>query len=438
MKRDIFTKLEAWKSSPRRKPLILRGARQVGKTYALQNFAETSYEQAIYLNFDEDTKLCTLFERDLKPERIINDLGIYLGKSIQAENTLLIFDEIQECPKALNSLKYFCEQKNEYHIAAAGSLLGVKLSSEESFPVGKVNFLDLGPFSFFEFLDVLGHSRLRQLIENKNSPDAIGQPFHDELVSLLTKYFYIGGMPEAVASYRDNQDLKEVREIQKEILDAYVVDFTKHAPKFDLPKIMAIWNLIPSQLAKENKKFIFTALGKSVRAREYESAIQWLSDAGLIIKSFHIATPKLPMEGYADQNIFKVFLLDIGLLSAMSDMPAKAILEGDKLFTEFKGALTENYVAQTLRAKHINKIYYWTSSGTAEIDFVIPHENHIYPLEVKAGISNRKKSLVVYGDKYNSTILSRTTLMDFALDGEILNYPLYAISLFPTMTSQKK
>lgn len=240
-------------------------------------------------------------------------------------------------------------------------------------------------------------------------------------------------MPEVVANYRDNSDLDIVREIQQEILDAYVLDFTKHAPKFDLPKILSIWGLIPSQLSKENKKFIFSAINKSARAREYEGAIQWLCGAGLTLKSYHISTPKLPIEGYADKNIFKIFLIDVGLLSAMSAIPSQIILDGNKLFTEFKGALTENYVAQALHTEYNSGLYYWTSQSRAEVDFVVPYENNIYPLEVKAGISKHTKSLLVYGDKYNSTVLSRTTLMDFAYDGRIQNYPLYAISLFPKL-----
>jgi predicted AAA+ superfamily ATPase len=436
MERDIYHKLFEWKKSDLRKPLILRGARQVGKTYALIAFAEREYTDSVYLNFDELPRLADFFSEDLDPDRILKDLTTYFKKPIYPESTLIIFDEIQECPNALNSLKYFCEKKNEYHIAAAGSLLGVKLS--QGFPVGKVDFLDMTPLTFFEFLNAIGESSLLQLLRELTTPAPISNPFHEKMIKLLRYYFIIGGMPEAIATYLKKDSFLEVRKVQRSILDAYSLDFSKHAPKNELMKIMAIWSLLPSQLAKENKKFIFSAIKKSARGRDYENSIQWLVDAGLIIKSCHISAPKLPLESYADRNTFKIYSLDVGLLGAMSKLEPELVLEKNTLFVEFKGALTENFVAQELQQQHFNSIYYWTSSGEAEVDFVISSHQKIFPLEVKSGESKQKKSLLVYGNKYldnehSPSLLSRATLRNFALDGIIVNYPLYAIALFPEL-----
>lgn len=435
MKRDIYQHLIAWKSSDRRKPLILKGARQVGKTYILQAFAAVEYENSVYLDFDEKPQLKGIFEEDLDPERILKELSIYFKQTILPGKTLIIFDEIQECSHALNSLKYFYDKKNEYHVVAAGSLLGVKLS--KGFPVGKVNFLRLLPLSFFEFLNATGESELTQLLSDLQIPIKISIPFHERLIKFMKYYFFIGGMPEAVSTYiKDTGNLEAVRDVHREILNSYVLDFSKHAPKSELMRIMAVWNLLPSQLAKENKKFIFSALSKSARAVHYEAAIQWLVDAGLIIKSYNVSTPKLPLEGYASQNIFKVFALDVGLLGAMSDLPPEIVLSGNQLFEEFKGAYTENYVAQALQSRDFSHLYYWTSQGTAEVDFIVSKDQFIFPLEVKAGFSKQKKSLLEYGKRYHNaehhtTKLSRATLRNFKHDGNIVNYPLYAVSLFP-------
>jgi len=435
MERQIYKKLVKWKQSSRRKPLILRGARQVGKTYILQYFAKNEYENIIYLNFDEERHLSSLFEEDLNPERIIKELSIHFKKSILPEKTILVFDEIQECPNALNSLKYFCEKLNDYHIVTAGSLLGVKLN--KGFPVGKVNFLDLQPLSFSEYLDAVGEGGLKQYLESKQDTEEINQFFHDKLTKLLKYYFVVGGMPEAVSTFIKTDDLNEVSVNHKEILDTYALDFAKHAPKEDMMKIMSIWNSLPAQLAKENKKFIYSAIRSSARARDYETSIQWLTDAGLIIKSYNISTPKLPLDAYADKRTFKLFCLDTGLLGAMSKLDPRVVLSGNQLFEEYKGALTENYVAQELNSNYRNDIYYWTSEGTAEVDFIISDYQKVYPLEVKAGTSKRKKSLLVYGEKYHKNnsnhILSRTTLRNFAHDGNIINYPLYAVWLFPNL-----
>lgn len=437
MEREFYKKLLNWKRSDLRKPLVLRGARQVGKTYILNEFAKREYDDFVYLNFDEEPGLASLFEENLDPARIIKDLNIYFKKTIQPGSTLIILDEIQESSQALNSLKYFCEKKNEYHIAAAGSLLGVKLT--KGFPVGKVNFLDLAPLSFFEFLHAIGEDDLKRMLEEMKSPKSISEIFHNKLVSFLKAYFVVGGMPEAVAVYLKTDDLEKVRSVQKEILDAYVLDFAKHAPKDEVIKIMSVWDSIPYQLAKENKKFIFSAISKSARAKSFETSLQWLKNAGLIVRANHISTPKQPLEAYADKGAFKVFLLDVGLLGAMSKLDPRIILNGDQLFQEFKGAFTENFVAVELHDQHFDGLYYWTSEGIAEVDFVISKHQKIFPLEVKAGFSKKKKSLLVYAEKFakeNEPIaLSRGSLRNFTLDGNIANYPLYAICLFPNLSS---
>lgn len=429
MKRNIYTQLEEWKQSARRKPLVINGARQVGKTYALKHFGQRSYEKVAYLNFEKDEKLGQYFEGTLDPKELIKIIGIHTEIDIEPHNTLIIFDEIQECPKALNSLKYFCEEANEYHVVAAGSLLGVKTTGEKGFPVGKVNFLHMYPLTFFEFLSALGHEKTRLFLEEYTVYEPLPNPMHDKLLQLLKLYFFIGGMPEAVAEYVKTEKLSTVREIQLEILNAYERDFSKHAPPHEIMKIMTVWKQVHRQLAKENKKFIFAAIRKSARGRDYEEAIQWLSDAGLIYKSY-LGSPKFPLSAYADNSIFKIFLADVGLLGAQSNLSPQIIIEGDLLFTEFKGALTENYVAQELIATN-KKTYYWESEGQAEIDFLLEDDHEIYPLEVKSGASQKKKSLQVYNQKYAPSKLIRTTTMNLKHDGDIYNCPLYLISRFP-------
>ncbi|MBS0621398.1 MAG: ATP-binding protein [Verrucomicrobia bacterium] len=428
MKRDIYQLLEAWKHSERRKPLILNGARQVGKTYALKHFGQTSYENMAYLNFERNEKLCQYFEGTLDPKELVKILSIHTGIDIKTKNTLLIFDEVQECPKALNSLKYFCEEANDYMVVAAGSLLGVKTAQEKGFPVGKVNFLNLYPLTFFEFLSALGQEKLRLFLEEYHTYEPIPNPLHEKLIQLLKFYFFVGGMPEAVAQYAKTDSLQNVREIQLEILNAYEKDFAKHAPANQIMKITTVWKQVHRQLAKENKKFIFSMIRQSARGRDYEEAIQWLSDAGLIHKSHLVKSPKFPLSAYADNNIFKIFLADVGLLGAQSALSPQTILEENLMFIEFKEALTENYVAQELLATQHKELYYWTSEGEAELDFLIEGEHEIYPLEVKAGTSQKKKSLLVYQKKYAPSKLLRATLMNLKHDGDIYNYPLYMIS----------
>ncbi len=438
MKRDIYKKLEEWKQSSRRKPLIMNGARQVGKTYSLKHFGKSSYEKVAYLNFEKDEKLSEYFQNSIEPKQILKILTIHTEIDIEPHNTLLIFDEVQECPKALNSLKYFCEEANEYHIAAAGSLLGVKTVHEEGFPVGKVNFLHLYPLSFFEFLSAMNHEKIRVYLEEYSSFEPIPNPLHEKLIQLLKLYLFIGGMPEAVFEYAKNEKLNAVREIQIEILNAYERDFAKHAPAYEIMKITTVWNQVHRQLAKENKKFIFAAIRKSARGRDYEEAIQWLEDAGLIHKSHLVEIPRFPLSAYADINTFKIFLIDVGLLGAQSNLSFQTIIEGNLLFTEFKGSLTENFIAQELIATQNRELYYWTSEATAEIDFLVEGDHDIYPLEVKAGNSQKKKSLLVYGSKYSPSKLIRASLMNLKHDGNIYNFPLYLISRFLFFKDFKK
>lgn len=426
MKRQIIQQLRNWKAGSERKPLILMGARQVGKTYALKTFAAGSYQNFVYINFEDDPKFKSLFEKSLQPENILNLLTIETGIEIIPGETLIIFDEVQECPNALNSLKYFNEQANEYHICAAGSLLGVKLSHTKGFPVGKVNFLELYPLSFLEFLEAIGESKLRKFIAELEGLEPLPTILHEKLLEYFKVYVFVGGMPDAIVSYINSKDFSSVREIQQSILKAYALDFAKHAPPNEIMKISQVWDSIPNQLAKENKKFIYSTIRKGARAKEFEKAIQWLKEAGLIHKVYNISTPKLPLDAYATFDFFKIYLVDVGLLGAMSNLPANAIIHGDQLFQEFRGAITENYIAQEL-ARHHYSLYYWTSEGSAELDFVIQHESAIYPLEIKAGESSRKKSLRIYADKYKPELLLISSSRNLKKDGNILNCPLYLI-----------
>jgi len=431
MKRDIYKRLEEWKRSPRRKPLILNGARQVGKTYSLKHFGRTSYKKVAYLNFEKDEKLSQYFESTLDPKQLLKILSIHTEVDIEPQHTLLVLDEIQECPKAINSLKYFCEEANEYHVVAAGSLLGVKTANEKGFPVGKVNFLHLYPLTFFEWLSALGQEKTRLFLEEYSTYEPLPGPLHEKLIDLLKMYFFVGGMPEAVAEYAKNENVNTVREIQMEILNAYERDFAKHAPPSEIMKVTTVWKQVHRQLAKENKKFVFALIRKSARGRDYEDAIQWLADAGLIHKGYLVESPKFPLSAYMDNSTFKVFLADVGLLGAQSNLSPQTIIDGDLLFTEFKGALTENYVAQELIATKHRAPYYWTSAGVAEVDFLIEEDHEIYPLEVKSGSSQKKKSLLAYKQKYMPSKLVRASIMNLKHDGDIYNCPLYMISQFP-------
>jgi len=416
----------AWKGEIKRKPLLLMGARQVGKTFVLKKFGAEEYVNTIYLNFEDNPRLCKLFDASLTPKIILKALTIEMNAEIIAGRTLLIFDEVQECPNALNSLKYFCEEAPEQHIVAAGSLLGVKLAHIKGFPVGKVQFLTLYPLSFLEFLEALNEVRLKDFIEDLKSIEPLPPNLHEKILTHFKEYLFVGGMPEAVAEYITSQNLSKVREIQTAILNAYSLDFAKHAPKEHIMKINQVWNSIPTQLAKENKKFIYSAIRTGGRAKEFEVALQWLIEAGLIYKVQLISTPKIPLSAYADMNAFKIYLLDVGLLGAMAHLSAKTLLHDNELFQEFRGAIAENYVAQELvHSQYL--LFYWTSEGKAEVDFILEQDEFIYPLEVKSGNSSKKKSLKVYDDIYNPPMLIRCSPMNLKKDGNVLNCPLYLI-----------
>jgi predicted AAA+ superfamily ATPase len=429
MKRDIYPELLQWKSSSRRKPLLLQGARQTGKTFILKEFGRNEYRNTIYCNFEENTGLDRLFQDDLKPDRILADLAIYMNMEIRPESDLVLFDEIQISNRALNSLKYFAEQRAEVHVVAAGSLLGVKLSGPGSFPVGKVNFLHLYPMTFLEFLVAMKESRYRKLLENADPFVPLTEAFHAHLIDLLRHYYFVGGMPEAVKHFTAKANGREIREIQQEIIKSYVLDFAKHAPVPDIPKLTRIWDSIPKYLARENKKFVFSALKKGARGREYESALTWLENAGLILRANAVSTAKHPLKHYTETISFKVYALDVGLLGAIAGSPVELMVQGKRLFNEYEGAFVENYVAQQLISHFQHPLYYWRSrGGKAELDFLCEFADRICPLEVKADINPKSKSLKSYELQFKPSRLMRTNLLNFKKDGKICNLPLYAVS----------
>ncbi len=431
MKRYCYEKLEKWKSSSQRKPLVLMGARQVGKTFLLKEFGRNAFESMLYINFEENLDLHAFFETNISPNKIIQALETYFNRVIHSETTLIIFDEIQLCPRALTSLKYFCEEASHYYIAAAGSLLGIKMGNQSGFPVGKVDLVPLNPLGFLEFLSALGNHRLVEFVNSIHTIGKIPEPIHKQLLEFFRLYIYIGGMPEAVAHYQKTNSLPGIREIQKAINKNYELDFARHAPANLIQKITLLWNAIPNQLAKENKKFVFSLLREGARAREYETAIQWLIDAGLIYRCINLTTPGLPLPAYEDRTAFKMYAFDVGLLGALSDLSSKVLLKDNDLFTEFKGALTENVVTQMLIYSGFDKLFYWTSGNTAEVDFLLPVEDQLIPLEVKAGQSTKGKSLRIYIEKYNPKQAARTSTRNLSNDGILVNYPLYLLERFP-------
>lgn len=431
MYRIAIEKLYQWKESKRRKPLIIEGARQVGKTWLMKEFGEKAYQDTIYINFDSNSRMSELFSEDLNVDRLIMGIELYAGKKIDPDHTLLIFDEVQEVPKALSSLKYFYENAPQYHIVCAGSLLGIALHGGTSFPVGKVDFLNLYPLSFKEFLMATTGERFAELLENQDYQ--MVNAFKQTFIDALKQYYFVGGMPEAVESFVEEKDFNEVREIQKRILSAYEQDFSKHAPIEIVPKIRMVWNSIPSQLAKENKKFIYGLVREGGRAKEYETAIMWLCDCGLIHKVSRVNAAGLPVKAYEDLKAFKMFLVDVGLLGCMTGLRQRTLLDGNELFTKFKGALTEQYVCQQLKTIQDLDIYYYTNDrGSCEVDFVVDTGEEIVPLEVKAEVNLKAKSLKNYHEKYNPPISIRTSMADYKKEDWIVNLPLYAIEELKT------
>lgn len=426
MYRIAIEKLYKWKNSKHRKPLIIEGARQVGKTWLMKEFGEQAYADTVYINFDSNSRMADLFSADLDTDRLIMGLELYAGRKINPENTLLIFDEVQEVPRALASLKYFYENAPQYHIVCAGSLLGIALHQGTSFPVGKVDFLKLYPLSFSEFLMATGNERFAELLKNQDYEMITS--FKQTYIDALKHYYFVGGMPEAVQSFAESKDFNEVRAIQKRILAAYEQDFSKHAPNEIVPKIRMLWNSIPSQLARENKKFIYGLVREGGRAREYETAIMWLSDCGLVHKVSRVNAAGIPLKAYEDLKAFKLFIVDVGLLGCMTGLRQRTLLDGDDLFVEFKGALTEQYVCQQLKTVEDLGIYYYTNDrGSCEIDFVVDTGEQIVPIEVKAETNLRAKSLKTYRDRFEPELSVRTSMADYKKEDWLLNLPLYAI-----------
>ena len=426
MYRAALEKLFQWKESKNRKPLIIEGARQVGKTWLMKEFGKKAYKETIYINFDSNTIMSELFATDLNTERLIMGIELYSGKKIDPANTLLIFDEVQEVPRALSSLKYFCENAPEYHIVCAGSLLGIALHGGTSFPVGKVNFLKLYPLSFKEFLMAVTGEQFARLLESQDY--AMISSFKQTYVDALKQYYFVGGMPEVVQSFAQQKDFGEVRKIQQRILEAYEHDFSKHAPIEIVPKIRMLWNSIPSQLAKENKKFIYGLVREGARAKDYETAIMWLCDCGLVYKVSRVNTAALPLKAYEDLKAFKLFLVDVGLLGCMTGISQRTLLEGNQLFVEFKGALTEQYVCQQLKTLEDIGVYYYTNErSSCEVDFVLDTGEQVVPIEVKAETNLKAKSLKVYREKFAPTLSIRSSMADYKQEEGLVNLPLYAI-----------
>ncbi|MCI8646713.1 MAG: ATP-binding protein [Firmicutes bacterium] len=426
MYRMTMEQLKIWKAKEHRKPLIIRGARQVGKTWLMKEFGAKEYDETVYINFDNNEKMRKLFEESLETERLITGLELYAGHKIDPAHTLLIFDEVQEVPKALTSLKYFNENAPQYQILCAGSLLGVALHQGTSFPVGKVDFLDLYPLSFFEFLMAMGKEAYVELLQKGDFDMAAN--FRLDYVDLLKHYYYVGGMPEVVQAFSDNRDFNEAREIQQRILAAYEQDFSKHAPNETVPRIRMLWNSIPAQLAKENRKFIYGLIKEGARAREYELAMLWLTDCGLVHKIHRVSAPALPLKAYEDLKAFKLFLADVGLLSCMAGLRQDTLLDGNQLFREFKGALTEQYVLQQLKTIKGLNLYYWTAErGTAEVDFLMDNGSDIIPVEVKDEVNLQAKSLKVFRDKFQPKLSTRISMADYKREDWLLNLPLWAV-----------
>ncbi|MDD4029596.1 MAG: ATP-binding protein [Caldisericia bacterium] len=435
MFREAINQLIAWKRSAYKKPLIIHGARQVGKTWLMKEFGQKYYQHCAYINFDNNSRMNDLFSGSLDTNHLIKGLQIETGQIIRADNTLLIFDEVQEVPRALTSLKYFNENAPQYDILCAGSLLGITLHSGTSFPVGKVDFMDLPPLTFLEFLRAVKKEQFAQLLETQDF--SMIKSFKEPLIQLLKEYLYVGGMPEVVDRYAKNVDPNEVRLIQNNILEAYEQDFSKHAPADIVPRLRLLWRSIPKQLARENRKFVYGLIRQGARAREYELALMWLQDAGLIRRVNRIEKPGIPLSAYQDFSAFKVYFVDTGLLGAMSQLDPKVLLEENQFFTEFKGALTEQYVLQELQAIKNLHSYYWTAQNAmAEVDFVFQWNSHILPLEVKASENLQSKSLKSYVQKYSCKKALRTSLSSYRDEGWLINIPLYAISQLPKIIGE--
>ena len=424
MYRYAINDLIAWKKSPNHMPLIIKGARQVGKTWLMQEFGKTQYEKVAYISFDSNPRLDSLFQKDLNVKRLLDGLNIEVGFNITPKDTLIIFDEIQENPLALTSLKYFCENAPEYDIVAAGSLLGVAHHKGTGFPVGKVEYLNLRPLSFKEFLLAMNENQILEIID-KNDFE-MQKVFKERIIDLLRRYCYVGGMPKAVLSFSEKQDYNLVRKIQKNILDDYEGDFSKHIPPEQVERTRLLWNAIPSQIVKENKKCVYGKIKQGARAKDFEIALNWLIDSGLVHKVSRVTEPNMPLKAYEDVSAYKLFLLDVGLLGAMNDLDARSLLENDKLFNDYNGAITEQYVLQEFKTLGDLPVFYW-ASNRAELDFLIQYKNNIIPVEAKATVNLQAKSLKSFRQKFAPEISIRTSLADYEENNGLFNIPLYDI-----------
>ncbi len=429
MERFAIASLLKWKKSKTRKPLIIQGARQVGKTWLMKEFGRREYEQVVYINFESSDSLKSIFKEDFEISRLITAFQIETGIKIRPDNTLIILDEIQEAERGITSLKYFCENAPQYHIIAAGSLHGITMHRKTSFPVGKVDFMTLNPMSFNEFLLALGQEQLYELLKSNDWPMITN--FKSKLIGHLRHYYFIGGMPEVVSSFISENDFDRVRTIQKNILSAYDHDFSKHAPAEIVPRIKMLWQSIPSQLSKENKKFIYGVVKQGGRAKEFELALAWMTDCGLVYKIQRISKAAVPLIAYQDTSAFKLFILDVGLLSAMGGLTKQTILMGNSIFSEFKGALAEQFVLQHLKTRQDIQVFYWSSdTSRGELDFVIQNNDRVIPIEVKAEENLKAKSLKSFFEKFHPTTSVRTSMSDYRKEGWLVNVPLYAIDSF--------
>ena len=425
MRRDAMQQLYDWKEKTTRKPLIVRGARQVGKTWLMKEFASSAYRQFAYINFEDNEVMKDVFQKDFDVERILMAIQLVTGIVVDTE-TLIIFDEIQEAPRGLTALKYFQEKAPQYHVVAAGSLLGIAMHSNDSFPVGKVDFMDLYPLSFSEFLEAVGQEAFARLLAKKDW--GLIAAFRSKLIDLLKQYYYVGGMPEVVNAFINHKDYAEVRQLQQTILDSYDRDFSKHAPIAEVPRIRMIWRSVPAQLAKENKKFIYGVVKEGARAKDFELAIEWLIDAGLIYKVSRVKKAGIPLSAYEDFSAFKLFLLDTGLMGAMSGLPPQALLEGNVLFSDYKGAITEQYVLQQLKSVKGLSIYYWSSdTSRGELDFLLQKDVSVIPVEVKAEENLQSKSLRFFVEKNAGLHGVRFSMSDYRKQEWMINHPLYSV-----------
>ena len=426
MERHLLHELKRWKDSPHRKPLILKGARQVGKTWLMREFGKRYYQKVAYVNFDNNPRMQQVFTEDFSIDRLLLAINAETGVAITPEDTLIIFDEIQEAPKAIASLKYFCEEAASYHIVAAGSLLGVAIHGGDSFPVGKVNTLRVYPMTFVEFLYAVGEDGLATLLEQGDWK--LIDTFQDKFTAWLKNYYYVGGMPEAVKIFAETRDYQSVRRMQSELTEMYEADFGKHVDARELPRVRMVWNAIPVQLAKENKKFFFGHVKKGARARDWETAIEWLLDCGLITRVHRVTKPAVPLKAYQEMNAYKLFFLDVGLLGAISGIDARSLLEGNRLFVEFKGALTEQYVCQQLIAdKGYEPFYFSSESNKYETDFMLQNGHDVIPVEVKAEHNVRAKSLRAYVEKHKPAKAVRLSMNNYRQEEWLINIPLFAI-----------